>query len=87
MADTKNNGAESKQSSETVLDTIGLFCPEPVMLLHSKVDEVEEGTVIEVRATDPSTKRDIPKFCQFLGHELISKKENDDLFVYLIRKG
>ncbi len=77
----------SDGSVQTVLDAIGLFCPEPVMLLHSKVAEVSSGGLIEVRTTDPSTQRDIPKFCQFLGHKLIEQFQRDDVFVYRIRKG
>ncbi len=69
------------------LDTCGLFCPEPVMLLHNKIDEINIGDLIEVIATDPSTQRDIPKFCAFLDHELIEQREQDKQFFYLIRKG
>jgi tRNA 2-thiouridine synthesizing protein A len=38
-------------------------------------------------ATDPSTQRDVPKFCQFLGHELVEHREEDNEFVYWIRRG
>lgn len=69
------------------LDARGLFCPEPVMMLHNRINDVEPGGVLRVVATDPSTTRDIPRFCQFLGHELISQAEDNDLFVYLIRRG
>ena len=69
------------------LDATGLLCPEPVMMLHGKVRDMAPGEVLEVRATDPSTERDIPKFCQFLGHELVKQLEEDDLFIYLIRRG
>ena len=54
-----------------ILDATGLFCPEPVMLLHNKIRDISEGDVLQVLATDPSTQRDIPKFCTFLGHELL----------------
>ena len=68
------------------LDACGLFCPEPVMLLHNKIREIGAGAVIEVVATDPSTTRDIPKFCVFLGHELIHHEERDKQYYYYIRK-
>ncbi len=77
--------SESEEIKQ-VLDTSGLLCPEPVMLLHKAVREVQAGDIIQVVATDPSTQRDIPKFCQFLGHELLSQEVADDCFVYLIRK-
>lgn len=69
------------------LDTCGLFCPEPVMMLHNRIKDVAPGKVLRVVATDPSTTRDIPRFCQFLGHELVSHTEQDDRFIYLIRRG
>ena len=49
------------------LDASGLMCPEPVMMLHKIMRETTAGNLIEVIATDPSTLRDIPKFCLFLG--------------------
>jgi tRNA 2-thiouridine synthesizing protein A len=70
------------------LDASGLLCPEPVMLLHNKVREMSVGEVLQVIATDPSTQRDIPKFCIFLGHELLRQAVlEDERYEYLIRKG
>jgi tRNA 2-thiouridine synthesizing protein A len=72
-----------------LLDATGLFCPEPVMMLHNKVREIEIGDVLLVLATDPSTQRDIPKFCTFLGHELVEQINEceNETFSYYIRKG
>lgn len=72
--------------STAVLDTTGLFCPEPVMMLHTRIADVAVGECLRVIATDPSTRRDIPRFCQFLGHELVSEQELDNTFEYLIRR-
>ena len=68
------------------LDASGLMCPEPVMMLHKIMRETTAGNLIEVIATDPSTLRDIPKFCLFLGHELVSQKEQGDQYFFYIRK-
>lgn len=69
------------------LDACGLFCPEPVMMLHNRINDVAPGKILRVVATDPSTTRDIPRFCQFLGHELVSNLDQGDRFIYLIRRG
>lgn len=69
------------------LDARGLYCPEPVMMLHNRINDVAPGRILRVIATDPSTTRDIPRFCQFLGHELVSEAEQNGEFVYLIRRG
>ena len=69
-----------------ILDTQGLYCPEPIMLLHSRIDDMNAGEKILVLASDPATKRDIPKFCQFLGHELLVDEEVDQVYQYTIQK-
>ena len=74
------------KSIDKTLDTSGLLCPEPVMMLHKAVREIQGGQIIEVIATDPSTTRDIPKFCNFLGHELLNQEEVGNTWVYLIQK-
>lgn len=68
------------------LDASGLLCPEPVMMLHKIMREAASGNLVEVIATDPSTLRDIPKFCLFLGHELIEQKETETQYLFYIRK-
>lgn len=60
------------------LDTQGLICPEPVMMLHRAIRQAQSGDVIEVLATDPATTRDIPNFCRHLGHELIVNESITD---------
>jgi len=69
-----------------LLDASGLTCPEPVMLLHKKIRELEAGELLLVVATDPSTFRDIPKFCGYLGHELVDSTVQDGIYRYSIRK-
>lgn len=56
------------------LDTQGLICPEPVMMLHKTIRRADSGDIIEVLATDPATTRDIPNFCRHLGHELLGQE-------------
>ena len=83
MSDSGPDNLEIRQT----LDATGLLCPEPVMMLHNVVRDVAAGEVIKVIATDPSTTRDIPKFCNFLGHELLAQEVNDKTYLYYIRKG
>lgn len=71
---------------DAVLDASGLNCPEPVMMLHQKVRDLHGGGLLKVIATDPSTQRDIPKFCVFLGHELIEQQVDGTTYLYWIRK-
>jgi len=68
------------------LDTSGLFCPEPIMLLHTKLNEMLTGEVLLLIATDPATTRDVPKFCQFLKHSLIHQEEDQQQYRYWLKK-
>ncbi|MFW5825699.1 MAG: sulfurtransferase TusA [Marinobacter sp.] len=79
MAETPNQDAE--------LDARGLMCPEPVMMLHNRIADVPVGGVLRVRATDPSTTRDIPRFCQFLSHELVQQEQRGEEYLFWIRRG
>ena len=56
------------------------------MLLHNKIRDMAVGETVQVLATDPSTQRDIPKFCHFLGHELLAQDEAEGNYRYLLRK-
>tara|TARA_B110000858_G_scaffold197228_1_gene258224 strand:+ start:28748 stop:29023 length:276 start_codon:yes stop_codon:yes gene_type:complete len=88
MSNSKDQAGIEEQGVDDALElnAAGLFCPEPVMLLHNKIRDIEVGQLLKLVATDPSTTRDVPKFCHFLGHELLESIEKDGSFVYLIRK-
>ncbi|GAA0835371.1 MULTISPECIES: sulfurtransferase TusA [Marinomonas] len=68
------------------LDATGLLCPEPVMMLHVEMRKLAEKNILKVIATDPSTTRDIPKFCNFLGHTLLEQVQEGDTYFYWIQK-
>ncbi|MBA6294350.1 sulfurtransferase TusA [Colwellia sp. MB3u-70] len=69
------------------LDAIGLRCPEPVMMLRLKIRKMAVGETLLVSADDPSTARDIPSFCRFMEHQLMSQQIKKIPFQYVIKKG
>ena len=81
------NTPQESYAADHELDTRGLFCPEPVMMLHNKVNDMDSNQIVKVIASDPSTRRDIPKFCNFLDHTLLAQNEDNGEFVYWIKKG
>ncbi|MBJ7554007.1 sulfurtransferase TusA [Marinomonas spartinae] len=70
----------------SLLDASGLMCPEPVMMLHVEMKKIEPLEVLKVVATDPSTTRDIPNFCRFLGHTLVKQEQEGDVYYYWIQR-
>ncbi|MFC2992880.1 MULTISPECIES: sulfurtransferase TusA [Halomonas] len=87
MVDSRDVLPEVAPDFQVELDTTGLYCPEPIMLMHNKVRDMSSGQVLKVIASDPATTRDVPKFCQFLGHELIRQDEFEGNYRYFIRLG
>ena len=73
-------------NADHTLDATGLRCPEPVMMVRMNIRKIEVGETLLVIADDPSTTRDIPSFCAFMEHELISKEIATSPYRYLIKK-
>ena len=72
--------------ADKTLDTLGLRCPEPVMLVRKTIRGMNTGEVLLVVADDPATTRDIPGFCRFMEHELVALEAETAPYRYLIRK-
>jgi len=57
------------------LDTIGLFCPLPIILTAKKIKDLALGQILEVVSDDEGIKKDMPAWCQTTGHELVGLEE------------
>ncbi|MDH3000499.1 tRNA 2-thiouridine(34) synthase TusA [Chelonobacter oris] len=75
------------QTVTQTLDTLGLRCPEPVMLVRKAIRRMQDGEVVLVLADDPATTRDIPSFCQFMDHTLLHSEANEAPYRYWVKKG
>lgn len=78
-SDTGNGPADK-------LDCIGVPCPLPILRIAEKMRELQPGQVLEVWATDPGAKADIPAWCMGTGNEFVSREEFGDQMKFLIRK-
>jgi tRNA 2-thiouridine synthesizing protein A len=74
-------------AADDELDTSGLRCPEPLMLLRNRMRALGAGVVLRVVSTDPASVRDFEQFCHFLGHEILHQSDVDGRHEFLIRKG
>ena len=86
----KHTASQIEKGNYSPLEACGLLCPEPVMLLHKLIKQVNGGDLIKVSADDPSTLRDIPRFCEFLKHDLLAaqqyKHELETRYEFWIKK-
>ena len=81
-----DNPNKADTSADQQLDTLGLKCPEPVMLIRKTIRSLNIGETLLVSADDPSTSRDVPSFCRFMGHDLLYSQTEQAPFHYLIKK-
>ncbi|MBD2812647.1 sulfurtransferase TusA [Xenorhabdus sp. Vera] len=71
---------------DKTLDTSGLRCPEPVMMVRKTVRHMTAGQTLLIIADDPATTRDIPGFCRFMDHALVAQEIVQTPYRYLLRK-
>lgn len=71
---------------DVIIDTKGLACPMPVLKTKNALKTVKSGQILQVIATDPASRADIPAFVERLGHKLIEVREEDCTISFLIRK-
>lgn len=75
-------------TEENVLkvDTKGLKCPLPVIRVKKAITGIDIGQIIEVEATDPGSMADFKAWARATGHELLAAEEQDQVFIYRIKK-
>lgn len=64
--------------ADVVVDATGLRCPLPVIRLAAQAKQAAAGTVIEVLATDPAARADIPAWCRLRGQDYLGSHEHRD---------
>ncbi len=64
--------------SSSVLDARRLLCPLPVIRTSEKIDQLENGQILDVLCTDPGALADIPAWCRMHGHQIVAA-ETDGL--------
>ncbi|MBT2971459.1 MAG: sulfurtransferase TusA family protein [Candidatus Thiodiazotropha sp. (ex Ctena orbiculata)] len=74
--------------SETThtLDARGLSCPLPILKTRKAIAALTSGDVLEIRASDPGSVKDLDSFCTQTGHQLITSEEQDGGYFFRIRK-
>ena len=69
------------------LDVKGASCPMPVVKTKSAIDDLAEGDVLEVLATDSGSMSDIDGWAAGTeGVELVDQEEGDDVYTHYVRK-
>lgn len=78
--------AASADQVITTIDARGQSCPGPLVSLARALKEARPGDVLELLATDPGSRSDVPAWAKLTGNELLEASEADGVFRYRVRK-
>ena len=76
----------SEHRADRTLDTLGTYCPIPVLRTASTLAEMNDGQVLELLSDDRGVLADIPDWCRGHGHEYLGCREENRLYRLFIRK-
>lgn len=63
--------------ADVKLDTLGYFCPMPIILTSKKIKDLTPGQVLEVISDDEGIKKDMPAWCETTGHAMVGMEEEN----------
>jgi tRNA 2-thiouridine synthesizing protein A len=58
-----------------VVDARGSACPGPLLEAKKGIGGIKVGEVLEIWSGDAGTKKDIPRWCNKVGHEFLGAME------------
>ena len=69
-----------------LVDTIGLYCPEPIFRLRTAIDEMADGELLEMLADDPAAEEDVKRWAKRTGNEVVEFSKKGAELRFVIRK-
>ena len=87
LTSTPSTDTLSHPVKEYQLDACGLQCPGPVMRLYNQVQEMQDGDVVTVKATDFGFASDVGAWARSTGNALLSVETRDGQIVARVQKG
>lgn len=79
--------AEKTDNFDKTLDAYGLCCPGPLMQVKASLDEMEDGKILKVTATDPGFYEDIKAWCSKTKNTLVNLERQGANIEAFIKKG
>ncbi len=69
-----------------VVDARGQSCPGPLVSLAKALRQAGSGDLLELIATDPGSRSDVPSWAEISGNEQLESSELEGEFRFLVRK-
>ncbi|OCA98884.1 CoA-disulfide reductase [Clostridium beijerinckii] len=76
-------------NANTTLNACGLQCPGPIKRVFEEIKRMEDGNILEVKASDPGFTKDIKSWCDSTGNTLLKSEfdNKEKAFIAYIQKG
>ncbi|MDF2472651.1 MAG: NAD(FAD)-dependent dehydrogenase [Anaerocolumna sp.] len=71
---------------DKTLDACGLCCPGPLMQVKASMDDLKDGQILKVSASDPGFYEDIKAWCKRTNNELVNITKQGGTIVAFIKK-
>jgi TusA-related sulfurtransferase len=68
------------------VDARAMACPGPLLEAKKSIGTVKVGEVLEIWSGDPNTKKDMPRWCEKVGHEFLGVVPADGYDRLFIRR-
>ena len=72
--------------ADAILDTLGLYCPMPIVKTAKKIKDLKIGQVLEIVSDDEGIKEDMPAWCKRTGNEFLRIEEGEGEYRVYVRK-
>ncbi|OPJ59136.1 CoA-disulfide reductase [Clostridium chromiireducens] len=76
-------------NANITLNACGLQCPGPIKRVFEEIKKMEDGNILEVKASDPGFTKDIKSWCDSTGNTLLKSEfdNKEKAFIAYIQKG
>ena len=78
---------EPRMAEIIKVNACGLQCPGPILQLFNKIQQLNDGDILEITASDPGFANDVEAWCQRTGNTLMKLDREPGRISARIRKG
>ncbi len=82
-----DKGGDKHGVVEKIVHAQGLQCPGPLMAVFEGIQDIEDGQLLKVIATDYGFVNDVKNWCETNNHSLVAQETKGSEYISIIRKG
>jgi len=86
MNQTKESDAPEDVRPDDTLDTVGLYCPVPIIKTAERIKRLPPGAVLEVLSDDRVILVDMPAWCRSMRHRYLGHRRDGGEYRLFVRK-